>query len=355
MITPTKINPNFTTPNYKFIPVDLKKKSFRCCMCGNTYTTQTGNFLKGGASSVLWKGNNGYLPFCKTCTINIFNMLNDFYGGNEEHALRHACCLFDWYYCTGASAMTLAQVHHGGSRVTLYPAKANTRQVVAKGTSFLDTIRDEYEKDTAILEPTNINCDGDNDDFIVTRDMIKAWGKGYTTDEYEFLEEQYQDWCAKNVCNTKSQEEIYRNICLAQLNIRIAMRGGGKVSEAQKALQDLMSSAAILPKQTAENVLADTQTFGTLLKRYEENDPIPEPAEEWRDVDGIRRYVNTWFRGGLAKALKIHNENTELYEDAVSEMKKYTVEANRSQEQSNLASLFDDAPAEEEGGDDNGG
>ena len=320
------VNPEFEMPRVQVKEVDPHEKSFRCCMCGRTYTKQQGNFLSGGASP-LWKGNNGYLPFCKTCCGSLMDNLTSFYSGNEEHALRHMCCVFDWYYCDMASAMTKKQVKLDGSRILLYPSKSNTRQVIQEGTTFLDTIRDE-SVGTDIVDVSELSVsDEEDDEFVVTKAMVRTWGRGYTTEQYQYLEEQYQDWCTKNVCNTKTQEELYKNISIAQLNIRIAqMNGNAKaVAEAMDALQKLMNSANILPKQTADNLIADTQTFGTLLEKYEKTRPVPEPAPEWRDVDGIRRYMNTWFRGGLGKALRIRSDNVALYEEATREMERFTV------------------------------
>lgn len=319
------VNPEFAMARVQVKEVDPHENKFRCCMCGKTYSRQYGNFASGGGSP-LWKGNNGYVPFCRACCDSLMNNLTSFYSGNEEHALRHICCMFDWYYCNMASAMTKSQVKADGSRVLLYPSKASTRQVIQRGTTFLDTIRDESIGND-IVEVEDLPAQEEEDDFVVTRSMVRTWGRGYTADQYQYLEEQYQDWCTKNVCNTKAQEELYKNIAIAQLNIRIAqMSGNAKaVAEAMDALQKLMNSANILPKQTADNLLADTQTFGTLLEKYEKTRPIPEPAPEWRDVDGIRRYMNTWFRGGLGKALRLRNDNVALYEEATKEMDRYTV------------------------------
>jgi hypothetical protein len=327
---PIMVNPEYTPLSVRYKPLTPDIKKFRCCMCGNEWTTQKGNFLSGGKSP-LWKGNGGYLPFCKSCCESLMENMTSFYGGNEEHALRHLCHIFDWYYDEGASAMTLTQVHQGNSRVNLYPSKACTRQIATRGETYLDTVRDDFEAAKVVKSSEGIVETADeDDDFIVTRDMIRAWGAGFTKEQYRYLEEEYADWIAKNVCNTKSQEEIYRNIVLAQLDIRTARERGGKVSDAQKALQDLMNSANVLPKQTADNIIADTQTFGTLLKKFEETDPIPEPDERWKDVDGIRKYMNTWFRGGLAKALKVGAvDNVRLYDEAVEEMEKYTVHPDR--------------------------
>jgi hypothetical protein len=315
---------------------------------------QKGNFLTGG-KSILWKGNGGFLPICRSCCEILLASLTEFYSDNEEHALKHMCAMFDWYYSEMTSALALASMNAGSSKIAIYSSKIGARQVGLLGESYLDTIRDDVRAQEAIrsIDQASEESSSDDDEFVVTRDMVRTWGAGFTPEQYRYLEEEFADWTSKNVCNTKSQEEIYRNIALAQLDIRIAREKGAKVNEAQRALQELMNSANILPKQNADNVLADTQTFGTLLKKYEETDPIPEPSPEWKDVDGIRTYMNTWFRGGLAKALKIKNENTALYDEAVEEMERYTVRpaAGGVAESANDASIFDQHDGEGGGGD----
>lgn len=346
------LNHDYAKPRIKVADPTNEKRTYRCCMCGHEYNTQRGNFFSGG-KSVLWKGNGGYVPFCRSCSEMLMDSMVSFYSGNEEHALRHMCAIFDWYYSEDASAMALSAAQVSKSHLSLYPSKMNIFQVAAKGTTFFDTLLDEAEENEKILDICQVDDSPSDDesDFTVTREMVRVWGKGFTPDQYQFLEEEYTDWVTKNVCKTKAQEELFRNIALAQLDVRIARENGGKVTDAQKALQDLMNSANILPKQNSDNILADTQTFGTLLKRYEDTDPIPEPDERWRDVDGIRRYVNTWFRGGLAKALKINNENTALYEDATREMERYTVHPTniRASEVTNDASIFDQGETDKGG------
>ncbi len=355
---PIVLDSEYTPPTIHLKAPDNKERTYYCCMCGHSYTKQKGNFPSGG-KSLLWKGNNGYLPFCKSCTEILMQSLTSFYGGNEEHALRHLSSMFDWYYNDAASAMTLAAVHATGSRVAIYPSKMVTSQVAMNGTTFLDTIRDEVEEYNSFSDYSSgsVSDIEEEDKFVVTQEMIRTWGKGFTSDQYRFLEEEYNDWITKSVCKTKAQEELFKNIALAQLDVRVARQRGGDIPKAQKALQDLMNSANILPKQNSDNILADTQTFGTLLKKYEETNPIPEPDERWKDVDGIRRYMNTWFRGGLAKALKINNENTALYDEAVDEMQRYTVQpvAIGSSENTNDSSIFDQNNEGEDEGEERGG
>lgn len=340
-----KVDPSYKFPAIQVKAVDNSIKKYRCVTCGTTYKVQKGNF-PSSSKSQLFKGNNGYVPICKHCAEVLFDSYTRAFCGNEEHALRQMCQLFDWFYSPAASAMAYKKSKLGASRINTYPTVMYSTQVARKGCCFFDTLAAEsgVALTTSASDGAPLSTGEEEDEYVVTKDVIKFWGKGFTADQYEFLQNEYDDWCTKNVCNTKSQQEIYKNIALAQLNIRIAQQTGGKVVDAQKALQDLMSSAAILPKQTADNVLADTQTFGTLLKKFEDTDPIPEPREEWRDVDGIIKYMKAWFRGGLAKALKIKNENAKLYDEEVKEYKKYTVTKKTAAEQedvSGYASIFD--------------
>jgi len=342
---PIVVKEKFEAPEVKLKPPSNNtKRKYICCMCGTEYAGQSGNFLTSG-KSFLWRGNGGYLPICKNCCQYLFEYLTDFYCGNEEHALKHMCCMFGWYYNEVASAMTKTQVKVGQSRVALYPAKTTTTQVAKCGQTYLDTVKHDYEESRKILSPTVTPVgeeEGEEEEeFPVTKEMIRVWGKGFSSDQYQFLEEEYADWIGRNVCNTKTQEELFRNLALAQLDIRMARQKGGDVDKAQRALQGLMNSANILPKQTSENLLADTQTFGTLLKKFEETRPLPEPDPEWQDVDGIRHYIDTWFYGHLSKTLGIKNENAAKYAEEVG---RYTVDRpsdEQLQQESDLLALLD--------------
>lgn len=340
---PIQIAHDFELPKVRVRPADTDVEVYRCCMCGKGYPKQRGNFPVAG-KSMLWKGNNSFLPFCKTCVDILMKTLTDFYSGNEEHALRHLCCIFDWCYNETASAMSATgSVRCNVSRATSYSTKLGTTPSRARGETFLDTIKAEVEERDSINEATLMTDEEEEklSDFVVTNEMIRAWGKGFSADQYEYLEEQYQDWITKNVCKTKAQEELFRNIALAQLDVRVTRQKGGKVTEAQKVLQDLMNSANILPKQNSDNILGETQTFGTLLKKIEETRPLPEPDPMWEDVDGIKQYVDTWFYGHLSKALGIKNDCADEYD---KEIRKYTVERpsdEELQQESELVKLFD--------------
>jgi hypothetical protein len=89
-----------------------------------------------------------------------------------------------------------------------------------------------------------------------------------------------------------------------------------------KMFNDLLGAANLKPSQNSDNALIDQNTFGTLIRRIENERPICEPLEEWKDVDGIERYIDTYFLGHLCNLVHVKNDNSEKY---LREMEKNTV------------------------------
>lgn len=351
------IDVSYKFPKYKVKEVESKNIPYRCTMCGESYDKQAGNFVTSPGSR-LWRANGGYIPICKKCILYLFNSYVDFYKGNEEHAIKRLCQIFDWYYSTDASLMSYKAARSNSPRIYIYPSKIAVASVAVKGTSYMDSVRDDFFAGAKINTVEDVEAHAqsvskidDEDAFVVTKSMLKTWGPGYSPEQYEFLEDEYADWVANHECKTKAQKELFHNLCLAQLNIRIAQRDGNQkqAADAMKIFQDLLGSSNLKPTQTADNAMSSTQTFGTLIKKIEDERPISKPDPEWEDVDGIRKYINVWFRGGLSKALHIRNENARLYEEATTELEKYTVHPPKIESDSADTSIFDNIA--DEGGD----
>lgn len=152
--------------------------------------------------------------------------------------------------------------------------------------------------------------------------IVEVFGEGFSDEDYFYLQDQYDDWCARTQVDTKAQEMYVVQICLQSLEIYKDRRAGRDVTNKLKALDTLMSAANLQPKQNVSNAATDSLTFGQLIEKWENEEPIPEPSEEFKDVDGIGKYLRVWFSGHLAKALNLKNAYTKEYEDTI---KEYTV------------------------------
>lgn len=174
-----------------------------------------------------------------------------------------------------------------------------------------------------------------HDEIELTDDEIKYlkafWGKGYSLEDLIWLQTEYEDWTSRYECDSKSMETLIQEICKQQLDINIRRARGDKVDQQLKTFQDLLGSSSLKPVQETGANAADQETFGTLIKKYENEKPIPEPEPEWKDVDNIGKYIRVFFLGHLTRMLGIKNKYADEYWD---ELNRYTVDEPEVEEES---------------------
>lgn len=335
--------------------VDPPGTTYRCTCCGESYESQRNNFPI--SPSQLWAGWGGYFPVCKKCMKRYYDwLLYDIFHDDETAAMRRMAQLCDWYFSDDilATAMGMAgDVPY--SLVNAYTMRVNAPYIRKRGLSYADTILDqqtqdkqEEEKEKASNEEAIAKAVADKEKELreyyedqideirrngrmglvgdapeitmadIDPGTVRFFGVGFTPDEYFYLENQYNDWTKSYPCDSKAQEEIFKNISLAQLNVLRAQHNpDGDVTKAIKAFNDQLTMANIAPNQQ-KNALNDADTFGTLIERWENEKPIPKPDPEWEDVDGIRKYISTWFFGHLCKMFKVKNDWASQYEDEIA-------------------------------------
>lgn len=166
----------------------------------------------------------------------------------------------------------------------------------------------------------------------------QRFGKDYNNADLLFLEREYEDWVTRNPCETKSQETLYERICFTKLKIIKYEREGKDTTSLDKNLQDLMSSNQIKPSQNNGNALTDAKTFGQLIEKWENERPVPEPSDEFKDVDKIGLLIDVFFKGHLAKMMGLKNAFSARYDQF---MKKYTVNKPEYEDEEYSEELFD--------------
>jgi hypothetical protein len=166
----------------------------------------------------------------------------------------------------------------------------------------------------------------------------KRFGAGYSNEDYMFLENEYQDWITRYECNTKAQESIFERLSFKKWEINKATKSGQPTKDLDKTYQELLATANIQPRQTGMDSMADAQTLGTLIQKYEETRPLPDIDPELQDVDKIGLYIDSFYRGHACKMLGLKNSFTNLYEKVMS---KYTVKPPEYDDGSDSEILFD--------------
>lgn len=294
------------------------KKKIMCTCCGSEKSESEFYISKSPFHKA-----TGRLHVCKQC-------MSDHVNEKDINTIKDVLRMVDkpWILELYKSSSEEAQ-KQGKSTFGMYMKNLGMHQYREKTWLHSDsqqTLEDEIEY---VLDT---NEDLTEDDI---QNLIKFWGRGFSIDDYLWLQNEYEDWTSRYECDSKGMETLIQEICLTKLDIKNRRANGEKVDTQLKTLQDLLGSSNLKPVQETGANAAENATFGTLIKKYENEKPIPEPAPEWKDVDGIRKYINVWFLGHLCRMLGIKNDTADEYE---REIKKYTVEAPEYEEDKEGAS-----------------
>lgn len=309
--------------------IEVSSCSVVCCKCGKSYGRRKGYFPVSYASQ--HKGV-GYIPVCKEC---IDLMYNSYLSqcDNARDAVRQMCRKLDLFWSdTVFEVVERKSTTH--SMMTSYIAKLNT--VTYAGKCYDDTLSAEgtlwnwtavpIENEPDDIEE-KIEDEQDNGDEEVSDEVIEFWGPGFTSKMYQELEQRRVYWTSKispEVEIDVGTEALIRQICNLEITINRNRAAGRSIDKPIGMLNTLLGSLGLKPSQKRDedgDAAIDGTPFGVWIKRWEDQRPIPEPDPELQDVDGIIRYILTWFYGHLAKMLNIKNAHSKLYDDAIAELR----------------------------------
>lgn len=153
------------------------------------------------------------------------------------------------------------------------------------------------------------------------RDSEDFWGIGKPESHYIWLNAEFADYLSRYEVDSKTLEDLITEICLTRLDIRLRRENNQDVDKQIKTLNDLMGSANLKPSQETGNQSVEQETFGTLIRKWEDTRPIQDDTE-WRKHDDIGKYLKTWFTGHLMRMFNIENKDEKDY---YNEINKYTV------------------------------
>ncbi len=311
------------------------KSKTKCFICGKEYVDT--NFYS--SNSVFFKGF-GKAPYCKHCIEKIFQQYCEKYKEEnninpEKKAIRRICQALDVYYSDKAYESATRRIKEKNINISVLGEYMRQIQLAQYNKKNYDStvIEEEYETFTmATPGDKNINISG------VDSSVINFFGQGFNEDDYKYLKKEYDDWVARHECKTKAQEEVFKRLCFKQLEILKATRKGEDTKDLDATFQKLLETAKLQPKQNSGDTVSDSQTFGTLIDKWENTRPLPEIDEELKDVDKIAWYIDVFFRGHLSKMMGLKNGLSNLYNKF---MKKYTVEKPEYDDDENSEVLFD--------------
>jgi len=321
---------------YNSLAEDYNKiVNYKYCFCH-----KCGDFLAADTFYSDDRFATGKFPICKRCVMRMVEQRKDNRSEPNEtkESVQRVLQLMDLPYidsfyedCIKGAYDEAKEKNRTSPFATYNTAVRSLPQY--KGMKWKDSEFDEDHID---------DTDEINENSRILKQAKKRFGKNYNASDLIFLENEYQDWIKRYTCDTKAQEVLFKRICCKELEIDKAQRANRDTKEMDKTLQDLMGSLQVKPSQSNSNALTEAKTFGQLIQRWEDEydggKPIPEPDEDFKDVDKIGLYLDVFFKGHLAKMMNIKNAFSRLYDRF---MDKYTVTKPQYDEDDDSEELFD--------------
>lgn len=317
-------------------------REYRCCTCGKKYTRQKNNFPM--SQSPLYRGNHGYITTCRNCIDELFNQYKKAMG-NEKEALRRICMKFDIYWNEEVYNM-LSKANTSSSRVLIYIARSNL--IKYQGKTFDDTLDEEYNSMLPVyVQPESEYVPEEYTDIKIDDSVRVFWGAGFNDAWYEELSSRYNYWTSKFPNDFEldvGTQALLRQICILETQINKDLMAGKPVEKLVNSLNTLLGSANLKPAQMKKEEAIDSSIenmpLGVGIKKWEDTRPLPETAPEFKDVDGIVKYITTWFYGHLGKMVGIKNFHSKLYEDEISRLRVEKPEYEEDDDESIFNDVF---------------
>ena len=323
-------------------PVQPNTQKSYCYRCGTSYSRRKGFFPV--SHSPMYRGA-GYLPICNECVEAMYEQYRAAFGDDRE-AMRRMCMKMDLYWSDSIYDMVerTAGVH---SRVRNYIGKTNLQRYIDK--TYDDTI--DEESLLAQQAPVNITADALTVDDIpldaeaedpIPQDLIDFWGRGYTLDFYNELDERYKEWTSgKDVVNP-SERSLYRTVCLLETIIRRDGAQGKPIEKNVAALNNLLGSMNLKPAQqkTEADAELDKMPLGVGIQKWEFSRPLPDIPKENCDQSGLIKNITTWFLGHACKMVGLKNSYCKMYEVAMEQYKVERPEYADEEDDTILSDIF---------------
>lgn len=286
-----------------------KKETKTCNYCG--LNKELKEFYS--SQSIMYK-NDGKLPICKNCLIEVYENNLQYYK-NVEKAVYKTLFSLDVYYDVSLVKKSVIDTFEidGKHIITTYFSKINLIQYKGKTSrdsqpmniwDMSDDDFDNFEIEDLVTEET----------ILITREMLMRWGQGRSIEDYMFLEDRYNTMC--NTYGNRNPNSVWTYIEMA-LNYLDIRKEREKDNPDQKKINDINASNSKLAgdckmkEQQIDNSEDDNICFGNFIKEVEDKEPIIGD-KLYEDVDQIHKVFIDDYRHPIAKSLDIDDSGKKL-------------------------------------------
>lgn len=295
--------------------VEEDKLIIKCSCCGHE---KAGTEYYSSTSYI--HKNTGKLSICKQCVWDY--VVTNTKSGYDIHKMKDILQMTDKAFVHSLLVSSKEEAESSKYKKNIF--KTYMKNIVMPQNKNLRWSDSKFS-DEADFSNHSYDYDAEDNNLEITSDTIKYWNKGYSDWEYNYLNEERIKLMSSFECPDYGMEMIMKDICFINLDIEKLRQekkpnSHSEITKLIKARSDLMNSANMNPIQSTGAEANDQITFGTLIKKLENDRPVPKQLE-----DEMKDYIDTYMAGHLAKMEGLNNELTDKYDKALSE---YTIDFN---------------------------
>lgn len=333
----------------------MPEGKIQCTMCGRLLPTGGHSSSFHRSNSILHKGNGGYIPICKRCVADLYKAYKKALGSDLE-ATRRMCQKLDAYFNENLFGNTWDKYHDREASFKFGEYLKTLNLYVYRGKTF-DTTIDEEEAKMRVQMAAALGEGEVDEDLDISPEQVRVWGAGFGDSTfYKELDQRYSYWTEDLDIEKmdKATETLIRQICIQEVTLSHDAAAGKPIDRTAKLIDSLLGSLNLKPVQKQQVVSEDAvdeetemTPFGVWIQQIENDRPIPEPEEQFADVDHLKEYIQTWFVGGLSNMMRIPNQFSDMFDRAMAEYTVEKPEYKEDDEDTSIDDLFE--KAEEEG------
>lgn len=286
-----------TTTKTKSLTLNNEDKHpYHCAACGKGFMKQKDNF--NVSPSPYYKGNGGYLHICKKCLDKSFEYYRDeVFDGDQDKAMELLCATINTCYDEVAWANAKKHPQGNRSKVSIYFSKLNLNQTI--GVSYADTIL--YRKANQIENAPSIQAVEENPQMGTPIETVKLFGLGFSEQDYETLQYEYDDWEEKyGKPEDKRQAELYKSLCYLKLQFQKSVQNGdagiGALAKTYKEYINAATTELEDRKQKKEDAVK-LDPLGVWISEIEKYAPAEYYKDKslYQDADGLGSYASRFI------------------------------------------------------------
>ncbi len=277
------------------------KHPYHCTACGRGFFKQEDNFNVSPSPYV--ESNHGYLTICKRCLEKAYQNYKDIFDGDDDKAMELLCATINTYY--DEAAWQTAKKHpRNTNKVGVYFSRLNLAQT--KGRSYADTVFYRLVREAENPTPPPPQPEPEKKEEPVEErktpiETIRRFGVGFTDDDYEALQFEYDDWVSKyGEPEDKRHDELYKNICYLKLHYLHAIQNGdagvaGLAKEYKASIEAATTELEDRRQRKEDAVKLDP--LGVLIADIEQYTPAEyfKDQDLYKDDDGLGSYARRFI------------------------------------------------------------